>query len=129
MTRRRNNPEGIDASSLVEAGILEVIRHPIAIDNHPGLPWDKVGKVTLVAYMLNLSGKTSTPSYNLVVHFQDKLFPKPWPFAVRQLEDTLFGVSTVSGTMAGLAPLSEEQSNMMAGLLMNALDESAQLPQ
>jgi hypothetical protein len=115
----------IDGSPLVEAGILDVIRNPInGADHHPNIPWGRVTDVVIHASYFDEAG-VKTPRHHLIVNFKNRAHHKPAPFVIGQQEDGNFSIATVSGTSAGLAELNNDQSTIMAELLMKSLSKTA----
>lgn len=126
----------VDASSLISGGILETVSTPIdGKDKHlyiggNRVNWsrERVGSITVQAAYLR-SDETpglAQPLHQLSVNLEKRWYRRKGRgrqanFSLRLLEDGQYGVSTVSGTSAGHAPLGEDQSRIVTELLDQSL--------
>jgi hypothetical protein len=123
MTEKVFDYSEIDASALVDAGVLDVVRGPIdAVDHHPDIPWGRIANVVIQASYFE-KANSKTPRHHLMVNFKKRTHHKPVPFAIGQQEDGNYSIATVAGYTAGLAELNDDQSTIMAELLMKSLSK------
>ena len=142
----------VDAAPLVEQGILDVVSTPIEGGRDlydTAKRFDKVSRVSIKAAFLvsstqsmatsdnmlapnkpflttdieNLEAQQLMPQHNLIVEFSGRTGKEnPLPFLLKHEGDGGYAIATVAGSRAGLAPLSEAVSAVVAQLLAQSID-------